>query len=194
MALLATVIEGTKPAPSTVLDTKREYLTEDEVERLIRAAENQRDRTMILMGYRHGLRVSELIGLQWSQIDLDAGRIRVRRAKGSADSVQPLGGREVRGLRKLRRTQPVGSRFVFLTRLGGPMTRNAFYKILEKAGRAAGLEGVHPHLLRHGCGFKLVNDGMDTLSLAAYLGHRQLANTRRYTKMSAARFENLWRD
>jgi integrase len=194
MALLATVIEGTKPAPSTVLDTKREYLTEDEVERLIRAAENQRDRTMILMGYRHGLRVSELIGLQWSQIDLDAGRIRVRRAKGSDDSVQPLGGREVRGLRKLRRTQPVGSRFVFLTRLGGPMTRNAFYKILEKAGRAAGLEGVHPHLLRHGCGFKLVNDGMDTLSLAAYLGHRQLANTRRYTKMSAARFENLWRD
>jgi integrase len=150
MALLATVIEGTKPAPSTVLDTKREYLTEDEVERLIRAAENQRDRTMILMGYRHGLRVSELIGLQWSQIDLDAGRIRVRRAKGSDDRVQPLGGQEVRGLRKLRRTQPVGSRFVFLTRLGGPMTRNAFYKIIEKAGRAAGLEGVHPHLLRHG--------------------------------------------
>ena len=194
MALSAVQDVGTKPAPTTILDSKREYLTEGEVERLIRAAENQRDRTMILVAYRHGLRVSELIGLQWSQIDLDAGRIRVRRSKRSDDSVQPLGGREVRGLRKLRRAQPVGSRFVFLTRLGGPMTRNAFYKMLEKAARKACLEGVHPHLLRHGCGFKLVNDGMDTLSLAAYLGHRQLANTRRYTKMSAARFENLWRD
>jgi type 1 fimbriae regulatory protein FimB/type 1 fimbriae regulatory protein FimE len=194
MAHSLAVIEGTKPAPSIVLDTRREYLTEAEVERLIRAAENQRDRTMILVAYRHGLRVSELIGLQWSQIDLDAGRVRVRRAKGSDDSVQPLGGREVRGLRKLRRSQPVGSRFLFLTRLGGPMTRNSFYKMLEKAAAKAGLEGVHPHLLRHGCGFKLVNDGMDTLSLAAYLGHRQLANTRRYTKMSASRFENIWRD
>jgi type 1 fimbriae regulatory protein FimB/type 1 fimbriae regulatory protein FimE len=194
MALSAVQDVGTKPAPTTILDSKREYLTEGEVERLIRAAENQRDRTMILVAYRHGLRVSELIGLQWSQIDLDAGRIRVRRSKRSDDSVQPLGGREVRGLRKLRRAQPFGSRFVFLTRLGGPMTRNAFYKMLEKAAGKAGLEGVHPHLLRHGCGFKLVNDGMDTLSLAAYLGHRQLANTRRYTKMSAARFENLWRD
>jgi type 1 fimbriae regulatory protein FimB/type 1 fimbriae regulatory protein FimE len=194
MALSAVRESGTNPAPSTILDSKREYLTEDEVERLIRAAENHRDRIMILMAYRHGLRASELIGLQWSQIDLDAGRLRVRRAKGGDDSVQPLGGREVRGLRKLRRAQPVGSRFVFLTRLGGPMTRNAFYKILEKAAVKAGMEGVHPHLLRHGCGFKLVNDGMDTLSLAAYLGHRQLANTRRYTKMSAARFENLWRN
>ena len=117
MALSAVQDVGTKPAPTTILDSKREYLTEGEVERLIRAAENQRDRTMILMAYRHGLRVRELIALQWSQIDLDAGRIRVRRAKGSDDSVQPLGGREMRGLRKLRRAQPVGSRFVFLTRL-----------------------------------------------------------------------------
>src|SRR5215831_19004388 len=156
MALSAAAIEGTKPAPNTVLDTKREYLTEDEVERLIRTAENQRDRTMILMAYRHGLRVSELIGLQWSQVDLDTGRVRVRRAKGSDDSVQPLGGREVRGLRKLRRAQPVGSRYVFVTSRGGPMTRNAFYKLLKAAARA-GLAGVHPHLLRHACGFKLVN-------------------------------------
>jgi len=185
----------TETAPSTNLDTKRrEYLTEAEVEQLIRAAENERDRLMILMGYRHGLRVSELIRLEWRQIDLDAGRVRVKRLKGSDDSVQPLGGRALRWLRKLHRGQPVGSRFVFITRLGGPMTRNAFYKILEKAATKVGLDNVHPHLLRHGCGFKLVNDGMDTLSLAAYLGHRQLTNTRKYTKMSAGRFEGLWTD
>jgi type 1 fimbriae regulatory protein FimB/type 1 fimbriae regulatory protein FimE len=108
--------------------------------------------------------------------------------------VQPLGGRVQRWLRKLRRSQPVGSRYVFVTRLGGPMTRNAFFKWLAKAAAKAGIDGVHPHLLRHACGFKLVNDGMDTLSLAAYLGHRQLSNTRRYTKMSAHRFEGLWKD
>ena len=100
----------TEPAPSTEVDThgpRREYVTEDEVERLIRAASKHewgdRDAMMILMAYRHGLRVSELIGVQWAQVDLDAGRLRVRRLKGSDDSVHPLGGREIRTLRKLRR-------------------------------------------------------------------------------------------
>ena len=100
----------TEPAPSTEVDThgpRREYVTEDEVERLIRAASKHewgdRDALMILMAYRHGLRVSELIGVQWAQVDLDAGRLRVRRLKGSDDSVHPLGGREIRTLRKLRR-------------------------------------------------------------------------------------------
>ena len=106
----------TEPAPDTEVDThgpRREYVTEDEVERLIRAASKHergdRDALMILMAYRHGLRVSELVALQWAQIDLDAGRLRVRRLKGSDDSVHPLGGREIRALRKLRRGQPVGS-------------------------------------------------------------------------------------
>jgi integrase len=190
----------TDVAPSTV-DTpapRREYVTEDEVERLVKAASKHqqggRDALMILMAYRHGLRVSELIGLQWGQVDLDAGRLRVRRLKGSDDSVHPLGGREVRGLRKLRRDQPVGSRFVFVTSRGAPMTRNGFFKILAKAGQAVGLEDVHPHLLRHGTGFRLVNMGLDTLSLAAYLGHRNLQNTARYTKMDSKRFDGLWKD
>lgn len=74
------------------------------------------------------------------------------------------------------------------------MTRNAFFKLLEKAAAKAGLADVHPHLLRHGAGFKLVNDGLHTLSLAAYLGHANVQNTKRYTKMNAARFDGLWRD
>jgi integrase len=191
----------TEPAPDTEVDThgpRREYVTEDEVERLIRAASKHergdRDALMILMAYRHGLRVSELIGLQWAQIDLDAGRLRVLRLKGSDDSVHPLGGREIRGLRKLRRGQPVGSRFVFVTGRGGPMTRNGFFKMLSKAAGAAGLQDVHPHLLRHGTGFRLVNMGLDTLSLAAYLGHRNVQNTARYAKMDARRFDGLWKD
>ena len=188
-------VAGTQPEPTTVLDTgRRAYLTEGEVERLIRATRTTRDALMILMGYRHGLRVSELVGLQWRQLDLDTGHFRVRRAKHREDAIHPLGGREIRGLRKIRRGQPVGFRFVFDNGRGEPMTRNGFYKLLARAGTAAGIPDVHPHLLRHGCGFKLVNQGMDALSLAAYLGHHNVQNTARYAKMSATRFEGLWRD
>ena len=195
MSKSAPLPAGTEPAPRTELDTepKRAYLTEDEVERLIKAT-GDRDRLMILMAYRHGLRVSELISLQWRQLDLDAGRVQVRRAKSGDGAIHPLGGREIRELRKLRRKHPVGTRFVFMTNRGCPMTRNGFFKILAKAGARCGIPDVHPHLLRHGCGFKLVNDGMDTLSLAAYLGHANVQNTIRYAKMSAIRFEGLWRD
>ena len=185
----------TESAPPTVLDTeRRQYLSEDEVERIVKCAANERDRLMILMAYRHGLRVSELINMTWRQLDLDAGRLEVRRAKGGEDGQHPIGGREIRGLRKLRRLQPVGARYVFVTDRGAPMTRNGFYKLLVKAAKAAGLDDVHPHLLRHGCGFKLVNDGMDTLSLAAYLGHANIQNTKRYARMNATRFEGIWRD
>jgi type 1 fimbriae regulatory protein FimB/type 1 fimbriae regulatory protein FimE len=81
-----------------------------------------------------------------------------------------------------------------VTRLGGPFTRDGFAKLLSKVGDRAGIPDVHPHLLRHATGFKLVNQGMDTLSLAAYLGHRNVNNTRRYTRMNATRFDGIWKD
>jgi type 1 fimbriae regulatory protein FimB/type 1 fimbriae regulatory protein FimE len=186
----------TEPAPSIEMDTapRRQWLTEAEVERIIRHAASERDRLMVLVAYRHGLRVSELIGLTWRQVDFDAARLRVIRAKGSEDGVHPLSGREIRALRALRRHQAVGTRWVFVTSRAGPMTRNGFFKLLVKAATRAGIPDVHPHALRHGCGFKLVNQGMDTLSLAAYLGHANVQNTKRYARMDAARFDGLWRD
>jgi integrase len=198
MSKTALPVVRTESAPTTELDTrpepKRPYLTESEVELLIKAAESDRDRCMILMAYTHGLRVSELIHLRWSQLDLDAGRIRVLRSKMGADSEHPLRGREIRLLRKLRRVQPVGSRFVFATGRGAPMTRNGFYKLFRRAGETAGVNDCHPHRLRHGAGYRLVNQGMDTLSLAAYLGHKNVQNTQRYARMSATRFDGLWND
>ena len=195
MSEAALCVVGPQPEPPTELDTRRDWLTEHEVEQLIKAARTERDRLMILMAYRHGLRVSELISLTWRQVDLDTGRLQVLRAKGGEHGVHPLSGREIRGLRKLRRSQPIGSRFVFVTNRGGPMTRNGFYKLLSKAGAAAGTADVHPHLLRHGCGFRLVNENnLDSLSLAAYLGHRNIQNTKRYARMSSTRFDGLWRD
>jgi len=186
----------TKNAPTTEMDTeaRRQWLTEAEVETTIRHADSERDRLMILMAYRHGFRVSELINLTWRQVDLDAARLRVIRAKGSEDGVHPLSGREIRALRNLRRRQAVGTPWVFVTSRRGPMTRNGFFKLLAKAAGRAGIADVHPHLLRHATGFRLVNQGIDTLSLAAYLGHANVQNTKRYARMDAARFDGLWRD
>ena len=180
-------------------EPKRQYLTEREVEMLCDAARKRgryghRDATMILMAYRHGLRCSELVALRWDQVDLEAGRLQVIRRKGSDDSVQPLSGVEIRALRKLRREQPAGLRHVFVSERGAPFTTNGFFKTLRRAAASIGITDVHPHLLRHGTGFKLVNQGVDTRSLAAYLGHRNLANTARYTKMDAKRFDGFWRD
>jgi type 1 fimbriae regulatory protein FimB/type 1 fimbriae regulatory protein FimE len=154
----------------------------------------QRDATMILMAYRHGLRCSELVALRWDQVDLEAGRLQVVRRKGSDDSIQPLSGVEIRALRKLRRDQPAGVRHVFVSERGAPFTTNGFFKTLSRAAASIGMADVHPHLLRHGTGFKLVNQGVDTRTLAAYLGHRNLANTARYTKMDARRFDGFWQD
>ena len=201
MRISAALARGTDAGQTTELDTdadsgegtRRQWLTEGEVEAIIRSAASTRAQLMILIAYRLGLRVSELINLGWAQIDLDAGRVSVRRLKNGEDSVHPLSGREIRGLRALRRKNP-GARYVFITERGAPMTRNAFHKLLVKAATKAGLNDVHPHLLRHACGFKLVNQGFDTLSLAAYLGHRQVANTKRYCRMDSRRFEGLWRD
>jgi type 1 fimbriae regulatory protein FimE len=191
---LAVVAGGTDPAPTTVLETTvRSYLTEDEIEALLKATACERDRCMILMGFVHGLRVSELINLQWRQIDLKRGRLRVERLKGSENSEQPLTGREIRLLRAVQRLLPVGCRFVFMTRLGAPMTRQAFGKKLRETAARAGLDGVHPHLLRHATGYKLANDGHDTRAIGAYLGHANLNNVSRYTKMSSRRFDGWFR-
>jgi integrase len=198
----ATVVEL---RPTTILTTKensgvekpddrRAYLTEDEVERLMKAAPTPRDRAMILVGYTHGLRVSELVNLRWSQVNFETGRVAVKRLKHGEDGEHVLRGREIRALKALKRNQPIGSRFVFLSYRGSPMTRQAFDKMFRAAGAKAGIPDVHPHLLRHGCGYRLVNMGMDALSLAAYLGHANVQNTKRYAKLNAERFAGLWND
>jgi type 1 fimbriae regulatory protein FimB/type 1 fimbriae regulatory protein FimE len=152
------------PRKPVETDDRRQYLTEREVEHLCDAARKRgrhghRDGTMILIAYRHGLRVSELVALQWGQVDLEAGRLQVIRRKGSDDSVQPLSGVEIRALRKIRREQPAGLRHLFVSERGAPFTANGFFKTLSRAAASIGLADVHPHLLRHACGFKLVNDG-----------------------------------
>ena len=179
----------------------REYLTEAEVEQLCQAARKrgrygQRDAAMILLCYRHGLRVSELVALQWQQVDLNAGRLHVTRLKGSDDSVHPLSGAELRVLRSIKRDQPAGSRHLFLSERGAPISTAGFARMLTRTAEAAGLAElqVHPHMLRHAAGFKLANDGHDTRAIQLYLGHRQIQHTVRYTQLSSGRFDGFWKD
>jgi len=163
----------------------REYLTENEVDRLIEAVRKRgwngaRDAAAILLAYRHGLRAQELCSLRWSQVDLRNGRLHVNRAKGGIESVHPLHGPELRALRPLQGSSP----YVFTTEAGTPVTTSWFLRMIQRTGVAAKLPfPIHPHMLRHSTGYKLANQGEDTRSLAHYLGHRNLQSTARYTAL-----------
>jgi integrase len=136
---------------SNGLVATREYLTGREIERLMAAALKgsrwgHRDATMILIGYRHGLRASELCDLRWSQVELSTGRLYVRRAKNGSPSVHPMQGDEIRALRRLEREQGPSSH-VFMTERGGPMTPKAFHALFGRIGGRAKMPfAVHPHM------------------------------------------------
>jgi type 1 fimbriae regulatory protein FimE len=177
----------------------REHLTPLEVGQLINAAKasgrhQSRDRVLIVLMYRHGLRVSEAISLRWDQVDFKAGLLHVNRLKNGVPSTHPLHGPELRQLRELRRDYPEGP-YLFVSERGGPMTASNVRKLMARAGVAAGLPfPVHPHMLRHACGFKLANEGHDTRALQHYLGHRNIQHTVRYTELTPDRFKTFWRD
>jgi type 1 fimbriae regulatory protein FimE len=185
--------------PKNVDVRPREYLSEEEVHRLIQAAKGvgrygYRDATLILLTYRHGLRVSEVIALQWAVVDLGQGRLHVHRLKDGIASVHPLRGPEIRALRRLQRESP-RSPYVFVSERGSSLTDSTARKIIARAGRGAGLEfPIHPHMLRHATGYKLANDGHDTRAIQHYLGHKNIQHTVRYTQLSAMRFQGFWRD
>ena len=177
----------------------REYLTPREVEDLLRAARQRgryghRDATLLLLMYRHGLRVAEVMRLRWEMLDLKAAVLHVRRVKNGVATVHPLRGPELRALRQLQHAAP-GMAYVFLSERGGPLTARAVHHIVAQAGVAAALAfPVHPHMLRHACGFYLANKGVDTRTLQQYLGHRNIQHTVRYTELTPHRFQDFWED
>jgi len=183
---------------STVGRLTREYLTDKEIEALMAEARKSsryghRDATMILIAYRHGLRASEVVDLQWHQVELATGRLHVVRSKRGTPSVHPLRGEEMRALRRLQREQPQ-SPHVFVSERGAPMTAKSFWTMIERLGKRAGMPfPIHPHMLRHACGYKLANDGHDTRALQAYLGHRNIQHTVRYTELAPDRFKDFWK-
>jgi type 1 fimbriae regulatory protein FimB len=182
---------------------QRKYLTESEVEMLLDAAQagkhGERNHCLVYMGFLHGFRVSELLGLHLSDVDLSGRTLNVRRLKNGFSTVHPLLTDEVKVLRAWLNARK-GYRYadeqstLFLTQLGTAMTRQQFYNILRRLGEAAAIPVTpHPHMLRHACGYALANNGVDTRLIQDYLGHRNIQHTVRYTASNAGRFEGVWR-
>ena len=174
----------------------REHLTEREVMALIRAAKGnrrgQRDATILLMCFRHGLRAGELCELQWSDVEFETATLHLRRAKGGQTGTHPLSGEELRALRALKREAKLP--YIFETERGTPFSVAGLEKLVARVGVAAKIPFlVHPHMLRHATGYALANKGVDTRTLQGYLGHRSIQSTVRYTELAPNRFKNIWR-
>jgi type 1 fimbriae regulatory protein FimB len=192
---------------------ERKHLTLLEVDRLLAATKDNprtglRDRCLILLMFRHGLRVTEACAMRMDQVDLESKIIQVRRLKGGLSTTQPLRTEEIRLLkgwmaereRWLRQWSQGGSggtpdrQALFLSTRGTALSRKTFWALLRRYGALADLPlPPHPHMLRHACGFALADQGADTRLIQDYLGHRNIQHTVRYTATNPVRFEKLWR-
>ena len=187
------------PPPKKSSTREREYLRTSEINAMIRVAKKVgrhgiRDGGIILLMFRHGLRTAELVALKWTQIDLADGYIEVHRVKHGRDSIHPLRSPELRALRQIQRDYTDTS-YVFVSERKAPLSTRSIRHIITRAGESAGIPfQVHPHQLRHACGYYLAAQGHDTRAIQDYLGHKNIHHTVRYTQMSPQRFENFWMD
>lgn len=180
---------------------KRKYLTGEEVRSLLNVISmkmlSHRDYCMVSMAFLHGLRVSELTGLKVSDYDSLSKRIYIRRLKGGLSTSHPLLPEESTALEHwlVERENLSGHRspWLFLSRQGDRLSRQRFYQLLKAYGQKAQLPlPIHPHMLRHACGYSLAERGNDTRLIQDYLGHRNIRHTVLYTAANAARFNGIW--
>lgn len=182
--------------------TQRKHLTQTEVEGLLEQAQHgrnaARDYCLIYMSFIHGFRVSETCQLRLSDLDLKGASVHIRRMKNGFSTNHPLLSDEMKAIRawlSVRKTLPgADSDWLFLSRQGGPLTRQRIYQVINRLGELANISVVsHPHMLRHACGFALADRGVDTRLIQDYLGHRNIRHTVRYTASNAERFKGVWR-
>ena len=191
------------PVPRTLdkMNDDRKHPTALEVDKLLAAAKGSRnearDRCLILLMFRHGLRVSEAVGLKLSALDLEGRSLHVARLKRGLSTTHPLRGDELRVLRAWlteRARMKLKTKALFVSERRQPLSRKTAWLLIRRYGEAAGLAlPAHPHMLRHACGFALADQGADTRLIQDYLGHRNIQHTVRYTATNPARFERLWR-
>jgi type 1 fimbriae regulatory protein FimB len=190
-------VKSTLAAAADAHERTKDYLTKTEVTALLEAVKagrhGIRNHLLVLMMYRHGLRVSEAIDLRRDEIDLDRSRLWVRRLKNGLSVEQPIPGDELRAIRRHMATRVDALPWLFLSERGHPLTRQAVNDLLAVAATRAALAPVHPHMLRHSCGFHLANRGFDLRLIQDYLGHRDPKHTAHYTRVAGSRFEDLWR-
>ncbi len=179
----------------------RKHLVSAEVDKLIAAVKGTRnearDRCLLLLMFRHGLRVSEACGLQLSQVDTESHVLHVKRLKDGLSTTHPLRGDELRAIKawltERAKMKPDTDAF-FISERRSPLSRKTAWVMIRHYEELTGLPlPAHPHVLRHACGFALADQGADTRLIQDYLGHRNIQHTVRYTATHPARFERLWR-
>jgi site-specific recombinase XerD len=193
-----TVAATTPPKRIANADRRpREHLSRDEVERLIKAVRAQsryadRDCAMVWLAFNHGLRASELVDLRWADVRWTERVLYVRRLKGSRSGEHILTERDKRFLGPLRRKGQRPSDHVFVNERGGAVTAAGFRKMLSRLSLPDDLAALalHPHMLRHSCGYDMVGRA-DLQARAAFLGHVRLENTIRYSHLNPDQFEGL---
>jgi type 1 fimbriae regulatory protein FimB len=180
--------------------TARKHLTPLEVDTLLKTIKqhsrnHERDSCLVLLMFRHGLRVSEACNLKLHQVDTESRIIHVQRLKKGLHTTQPLRPEEVKIIKAWlkKRPQTLQDSF-FISERGAALSRITVWDMLKRMSAKAELAvTAHPHMLRHACGYALADQGADTRLIQDYLGHRNIQHTVRYTATNAARFERLWR-
>lgn len=178
----------------------REYLHVEEINRLLVAAKREREDSnqekypycwdvLLLLMYRHALRVSEAIALKWTDIDWTNGRISVHRKKGSISGIQPLSADELRGLKRLFKAKT--SSYIFISSQGKPVADISVRKCIERLGRKADLPfSLHPHMIRHSAAIHFLDKTNNLYLTKEFLGHKEIDNTLLYLKLVPGMLEN----
>ena len=190
------IVKSTAGRAADAHERRRDFLGEAEIAALLAAARRgrhgARDHLLILMMYRHGLRVSEAIALRREDANLKEARLWIARLKNGLSVEQPIAGDELRAIKRWLGIRRDHLPWLFLSERGQPLSRQSVNYIVAAAAERADLAPVNPHMLRHSCGFALANRGYDLRLIQDYLGHRDPKHTAHYTRIAAKRFDGLW--